>query len=129
MSQSDNAKVCYESVHLEIWKQSQGNPQTFTCAAGTGGKLIGVGRFLGEKNCGRKRVLLAGLVRGSVAFVLVCLVSWTSVLFKMNSLGSRIACTRGRSSKDIGVSCFRSKWVEARNPTGAHLGAVRETYC
>jgi cysteine synthase A len=42
----------YKSTGPEIWDQTQGNIQGFTCATGTGGTLAGISDFLKEKNSG-----------------------------------------------------------------------------
>jgi len=54
-----NARAHYESTGPEIWEQTQGTLDAFTCATGTGGTLAGVGRFLKEKSGGRTQVWLA----------------------------------------------------------------------
>jgi cysteine synthase A len=40
----------YRSTGPEIWAQTEGSVDGFTCAIGTGGTLAGVSRFLKEKN-------------------------------------------------------------------------------
>jgi cysteine synthase A len=40
----------YRSTGPEIWQQTQGKVNGFTCAIGTGGTLAGISRFLKEKN-------------------------------------------------------------------------------
>jgi len=40
----------YRSTGPEIWEQTEGKVNGFTCAIGTGGTLAGVSRFLKEKN-------------------------------------------------------------------------------
>ena len=40
----------YRSTGPEIWEQTEGRVDGFTCAIGTGGTLAGVSRFLKEKN-------------------------------------------------------------------------------
>jgi cysteine synthase len=40
----------YRSTGPEIWEQTEGRVNGFTCAIGTGGTLAGVSRFLKEKN-------------------------------------------------------------------------------
>jgi cysteine synthase len=45
-----NAEGHYRSTGPEIWEQTGGNVDGFTCAIGTGGTLAGVSRFLKEKN-------------------------------------------------------------------------------
>ncbi len=40
----------YRSTGLEIWEQTGGRVDGFTCAIGTGGTLAGVGMFLKERN-------------------------------------------------------------------------------
>jgi cysteine synthase A len=40
----------YRSTGPEIWEQTEGRIDGFTCAIGTGGTLAGVSRFLKEKN-------------------------------------------------------------------------------
>ena len=43
----------------EIWEQTNGKVDAFTCATGTGGTLAGVTRFLKEKSDGRVEGWLA----------------------------------------------------------------------
>jgi cysteine synthase A len=40
----------YKSTGPEIWRQTEGRIDGFTCAIGTGGTLAGISRFLKEKN-------------------------------------------------------------------------------
>jgi cysteine synthase A len=45
-----NRLAHYESTAPEIWQQTDGKVDAFTCATGTGGTLAGVSRFLKERN-------------------------------------------------------------------------------
>ena len=45
-----NRVAHYESTGPEIWRQTDGRVDAFTCAVGTGGTLAGVSRYLKEKN-------------------------------------------------------------------------------
>jgi cysteine synthase A len=45
-----NADGHYQSTGPEIWAQTEGTVDGFTCAIGTGGTLAGVSRYLKEKN-------------------------------------------------------------------------------
>lgn len=54
-----NARAHYETTGPEIWDQTQGSLDAFTCATGTGGTLAGVGKFLKEKSGGKTQVWLA----------------------------------------------------------------------
>ena len=44
-----NRLAHYETTGPEIWEQTKGNINAFTCATGTGGTLAGVSRYLKEK--------------------------------------------------------------------------------
>ena len=52
-----NSRAHYESTGPEIWTQTEGRVDAFTCAVGTGGTLAGVGRYLKECNPDVKIVL------------------------------------------------------------------------
>ena len=52
-----NTKAHIETTANEIWSQTSGQIDGFTCAVGTGGTLSGVGKFLKEKNTKIKIVL------------------------------------------------------------------------
>ena len=52
-----NRLAHYESTGPEIWQQTEGTIDAFTCSVGTGGTLAGVSRFLKEKNSSVKIVL------------------------------------------------------------------------
>ena len=54
-----NARAHYETTGPEIWEQTQGTLDAFTCATGTGGTFAGVGKFLKEKSGGKTQVWLA----------------------------------------------------------------------
>ncbi|XP_062078835.1 cysteine synthase 2 [Humulus lupulus] len=45
-----NFRAHYEGTGPEIWEQTEGNLDAFVAAAGTGGTLAGVSKFLQEKN-------------------------------------------------------------------------------
>ncbi len=52
-----NRLAHYESTGPEIWDQTEGRVDAFTCATGTGGTLAGVSRFLKERREGVRIVL------------------------------------------------------------------------
>jgi cysteine synthase A len=54
-----NARAHYETTGPEIWEQTEGNLDGFTCATGTGGTLAGVGNYLREKSGGKTQIWLA----------------------------------------------------------------------
>ncbi|CAG8744715.1 20_t:CDS:2, partial [Dentiscutata heterogama] len=45
-----NRRAHFETTGPEIWEQTNGQIDGFTCSTGTGGTLAGVTRFLKEKN-------------------------------------------------------------------------------
>jgi len=53
-----NRLAHYESTAPEIWEQTNGTVDAFTCAVGTGGTLAGVSRYLKQRN-ERVRIVLA----------------------------------------------------------------------
>lgn len=44
-----NTRAHYETTGPEIWDQTRGSVDGFTCSTGTGGTLAGVSRFLREQ--------------------------------------------------------------------------------
>src|SRR6266849_3109978 len=48
----DNRKAHYLSTGPEIWEQTEGKVDAFTCSVGTGGTLAGITTFLREKKKG-----------------------------------------------------------------------------
>ncbi len=59
-----NPQAHYETTGPEIWEQTQGRVTHFVYAAGTGGTISGVGRYLKEKN--PKIQIVAGDPVGSI---------------------------------------------------------------
>lgn len=54
-----NRQAHLETTGPEIWYQTGGKVDAFTCATGTGGTLAGVTRYLKEKSDGRVKSILA----------------------------------------------------------------------
>lgn len=54
-----NRQAHIETTGPEIWAQTGGKVDAFTCATGTGGSLAGVTRYLKEKSDGRVKSFLA----------------------------------------------------------------------
>jgi cysteine synthase A len=54
-----NRQAHIETTGPEIWHQTGGKIDAFTCATGTGGSLAGVTRYLKEKSDGRVKSFLA----------------------------------------------------------------------
>jgi cystathionine beta-synthase len=59
-----NPRAHYDTTGPEIWEQTQGRVTHFVYAAGTGGTITGVGRYLKEKNS--KIRIIAGDPVGSI---------------------------------------------------------------
>jgi cysteine synthase len=53
-----NRQAHYETTGPELWRDTDGRIDAFTCATGTGGTLAGVARFLKDRNS-RVRIVLA----------------------------------------------------------------------
>ncbi len=64
-----NRQAHFDSTGPEIWTQTGGKIDAFTCAVGTGGTLAGVSRFLKEKNPDIEIVLADPLGRALYNFV------------------------------------------------------------
>ncbi|KAI4263057.1 MAG: hypothetical protein L6R42_001777 [Xanthoria sp. 1 TBL-2021] len=54
-----NRRAHLETTGPEIWHQTQGNLDAFTCATGTGGTLAGVTRYLKDVSGGKVKTYLA----------------------------------------------------------------------
>jgi cysteine synthase A len=62
-----NRRAHIETTGPEIWEQTEGQVDAFTCATGTGGTLAGVAHYLKQASDGRTKVFLAD-PPGSVLF-------------------------------------------------------------
>ncbi|KAI1918449.1 Cysteine synthase 1 [Ophidiomyces ophidiicola] len=83
-----NRRAHIETTGPEIWAQTEGKVDAFTCATGTGGTLAGVTRYLKEASDGRVKCFLADPPG--------------SVLFKYISSGEKLI-ERGGSSITEGI--------------------------
>ncbi|KAI1998347.1 Cysteine synthase 1 [Ophidiomyces ophidiicola] len=83
-----NRRAHIETTGPEIWAQTEGKVDAFTCATGTGGTLAGVTRYLKEASDGRVKCFLADPPG--------------SVLFKYISSGGKLI-ERGGSSITEGI--------------------------
>ncbi|EEP79134.1 cysteine synthase [Uncinocarpus reesii 1704] len=83
-----NRRAHIETTGPEIWAQTEGKVDAFTCATGTGGTLAGVTRYLKEVSDGRVKCFLADPPG--------------SVLFKYISSGGQLI-ERGGSSITEGI--------------------------
>jgi len=54
-----NAEYHFKTTGPEIWEQTSGKIDAFTCSTGTGGTLAGVSKFLREVSDGRVKSYLA----------------------------------------------------------------------
>ena len=54
-----NRRAHIETTGPEIWEQTHGKLDGFTCATGTGGTLGGTARYLKDKSSGRVKIFLA----------------------------------------------------------------------
>ncbi len=59
-----NPEAHYRTTGPEIWEQTEGRVTHFVCAAGTGGTLTGIARYLKEKNPAVR--VIAGDPKGSI---------------------------------------------------------------
>jgi cystathionine beta-synthase len=59
-----NPEAHYATTGPELWEQTEGRITHFVCAAGTGGTITGVGRYLKERNPGIR--IVAGDPTGSI---------------------------------------------------------------
>ncbi|WEW56223.1 Cysteine synthase 1 [Emydomyces testavorans] len=66
-----NRRAHIETTGPEIWAQTEGKVDAFTCATGTGGTLAGVTRYLKEVSDGRVKCFLAD-PPGSILYKYVC---------------------------------------------------------
>ncbi len=64
-----NARAHEETTGPEIWAQTGGRVDAFTCACGTGGTLVGVGRALKARHPGVRIVLADPMGSGLFAWV------------------------------------------------------------
>jgi len=107
-----NTRAHYETTGPEIWEQTRGTLDAFTCATGTGGTLAGVGKFLKEKSDGEAQVWLAD-PPGSVLHSYV----ESGGKLKERSGGSITEGCALHSSLEL---CARLNRLEFRHWSGAH---------
>ncbi|RKO86419.1 cysteine synthase [Blyttiomyces helicus] len=54
-----NRRAHFETTGPEIWRQTDGKLDAFTCATGTGGTLAGITQYLKDASAGRVKMILA----------------------------------------------------------------------
>jgi cysteine synthase A len=100
-----NRRAHIATTGPEIWAQTEGKLDAFSCATGTGGTLSGVGEFLRSKNPNIKIALTDP--RGAV------LVNWFNEGILKASEGDSISegIGQGRVTGNMGANGFRPDWA------------------
>ena len=111
-----NPEAHYATTGPELWEQTEGRITHFVAAAGTGGTITGVGRYLKEKN--PKIKIIAGDPQGSILAEL-----WRS---KGDEQDRRARRTRSKGSGRTRCPARSTCRVDRRLPHGERPRRVRD---